>query len=59
VNLCHEKGRVSMDLCQFCFLSSYKVWVYHGKSQYQYAEVQEHDSNDSIEEMLDVVMSGV
>lgn len=50
-----------MDLCQFCFLSSYKVWVYHGKSQYQYAEVQEHDrtDNDSIEEMLDVVMSGV
>jgi hypothetical protein len=48
-----------MDLYQFGFMTSYKVWMQHDESQHQHVEVEELDrtSNDRMDEMHDVIWS--
>lgn len=46
-----------MDLYQFGFMASYKVWVHHDKSQHRHVEVEEHDmmSNNRMDNMIYVM----
>ena len=57
---CHDKRKVTMDLCKFGFMPGYEVWVQHGESRSQNAsEVQADDSDragdDRMDEMLDAI----